>query len=127
MLQKLHEIDGVEANVATGYHAIEFLLWGKDINGTSKGAGARAHTDFDPAACTNGHCDRRADYLVAVSELLVTDLEEIVATWGPDGVARVDLAQQSEAQGIASILTGLGSLSYGELAGGTDDTWHHSA
>lgn len=24
----LHEADGVEANVATGYHAIEFLLWG---------------------------------------------------------------------------------------------------
>ncbi len=30
----LHELGGVEANVATGYHAIEFLLWGQDLNGT---------------------------------------------------------------------------------------------
>src|SRR5690606_16007462 len=30
----LHEADGNEANVATGYHAIEFLLWGQDLNGT---------------------------------------------------------------------------------------------
>lgn len=26
---KLHEADGVESNVATGYHAIECMLWGK--------------------------------------------------------------------------------------------------
>src|SRR5690606_16712080 len=30
----LHEAEGIEANVATGYHAIEFLLWGQDLNGT---------------------------------------------------------------------------------------------
>ena len=117
LLQDLHEIDGVEANVATGYHAIEFLLWGQDLNGNDAGAGARMFTDFDPANCTNGNCDRRAEYLVAASDLLLTDLEEIVAAWGADGAARADLAGQSDAEGIASILTGLGSLSYGELAG----------
>ena len=26
----LQEADAIEANVATGYHAIEFLLWGQD-------------------------------------------------------------------------------------------------
>ena len=31
----------VETNVATGYHAIEFLLWGQDLNGTGPGAGNR--------------------------------------------------------------------------------------
>ncbi|MEM9814687.1 MAG: imelysin family protein [Pseudomonadota bacterium] len=117
VLQELHEIDGVEANVATGYHAIEFLLWGQDTNGTEAGAGSRSHTDFDTAACTNGNCDRRAEYLSAASDLLVTDLEEIVAAWGDSGAARADLAAKSEAEGIAAILTGLGSLSYGELAG----------
>jgi len=30
---QLHEADGVESNVATGYHAVEFLLWGQDLNG----------------------------------------------------------------------------------------------
>ncbi|MEL6550300.1 MAG: imelysin family protein [Pseudomonadota bacterium] len=117
LLQELHEVDGVEANVATGYHAIEFLLWGQDLNGSGPGAGARSHTDFDTANCTNGNCDRRAEYLVAATDLLLMDLEEIVAAWGEGGAARMDLAGQSDAQGISSILTGLGSLSYGELAG----------
>ena len=44
----LHELGGVEANVATGYHAVEFLLWGQDLNGTGPGAGARPASDFDP-------------------------------------------------------------------------------
>ena len=37
--EKLQEAGGVESNVATGYHAIEFLLWGQDLNGTGPGAG----------------------------------------------------------------------------------------
>ncbi len=117
LLQQLHEVDGIEANVATGYHAIEFLLWGQDNNGTDAGAGARAYTDFLTSGCTNGSCDRRSAYLVAASDLLLTDLEDIVRAWGADGAARLDLAGQSDAQGLSSILTGLGSLSYGELAG----------
>ncbi len=56
----LSEAGGIEASVATGYHAIEFLLWGQDLNGTGPGAGNRPHTDFDPANCTGGNCDRRA-------------------------------------------------------------------
>ena len=56
----LQEAGGIEANVATGYHAIEFLLWGQDLNGTGPGAGDRKATDYDTANCTNGNCDRRA-------------------------------------------------------------------
>ena len=37
----LQEAGDIEANVATGYHAIEFLLWGQDLNGTGPGAGNR--------------------------------------------------------------------------------------
>ena len=44
---KLQEAGGVESNVATGYHAIEFLLWGQDLNGTGPGAGNRPATDYD--------------------------------------------------------------------------------
>ena len=117
LLQELHEIDGVEANVATGYHAIEFLLWGQDTNGTESGAGERSYTDFSTTDCTNGNCDRRAAYLAAASDLLISDLEEIVAAWDAEGAARANLAEMSDPEGIAAILTGLGSLSYGELAG----------
>ena len=59
----LQEAGDIEANVATGYHAIEFLLWGQDLNGTGPGAGNRPYTDYDTANCTGGNCDRRAAYL----------------------------------------------------------------
>jgi len=117
LLGKLHEAGGVESNVATGYHAIEFLLWGQDLNGTGPGAGKRPATDFDTAKCTGGHCDRRAAYLKAATDLLIADLAEMVANWTPDGAGTKQLAEKGPEGGIATILTGLGSLSYGELAG----------
>jgi putative iron-regulated protein len=117
VIKSLQEAGGVESNVAIGYHAIEFLLWGQDLNGTGPGAGDRKATDYDTAKCTNGNCDRRRDYLKSATELLVADLEEIVAAWGKDGDARKDVSGKEANEGLATILTGLGSLSYGELAG----------
>ncbi|WP_207458867.1 imelysin family protein [Azospirillum sp. SYSU D00513] len=113
----LHEAGGVEANVATGYHAIEFLLWGQDLNGTGPGAGNRKATDFAKTGCTNGNCDRRAQYLQAATDLLISDLETMVKAWAPQGEARGSILQAGAQDGIARMLTGLGSLSYGELAG----------
>lgn len=112
----LHELDGVEANVATGYHAIEFLLWGQDLNGSGPGAGNRPYTDFDLKNCTNGNCERRAAYLSAASTLLVADLQDMVDTWAANGEARAAVTSDAKA-GIVAIVQGLGSLSYGELAG----------
>ena len=113
----LHEADGIEANVASGYHAIEFLLWGQDLNGTAKGAGARPFTDYaQGAACTGGNCDRRAAYLRAATDLLVTDLEEMAAAWAKDGEGRAAVTADPQA-GLLAMLTGMGSLSYGEQAG----------
>jgi len=105
----LQEAGGIEANVATGYHAIEFLLWGQDLHGTEAGAGERPFTDYS----TEANAKRRGQYLDAATDLLVTDLEEMVANWQEGGAARTALAEQ----GIATILTGMGSLSFGELAG----------
>lgn len=112
----LQEAGGVEANVATGYHAIEFLLWGQDLNGTGPGAGNRPATDFDTKTCTGGNCDRRVAYLKSATDLLVGDLEEMVAQWAPEGEAAKTVNVDPKA-GLSSILTGMGSLSYGELAG----------
>ena len=115
--ETLHEADGNEANVASGYHAIEFLLWGQDLNGTKSGSGARSWTDYAQGeACTNQNCDRRGDYLKAATDLLVTDLEYMVAQWGTQGAARTTLFANEDAA-ISAMLTGMGSLSYGELAG----------
>ncbi|MGX8010314.1 imelysin family protein [Mesorhizobium sp. ORM8.1] len=113
----LQEAGGVEANVATGYHAIEFLLWGQDLHGTGPGAGERPYTDYDLKSCTNGNCDRRAEYLKSASDLLVSDLQEMVGNWKEDGAARKALSDGEPNAGISTILTGMGSLSYGELAG----------
>lgn len=115
--QTLHEADGIEANVATGYHAIEFLLWGQDLNGHGAGAGARPWTDYATGDdCTNANCDRRGEYLVAATDLLVSDLEWMAAQWTKDGAARTALMENTDA-GLSAILTGMGSLSYGEQAG----------
>jgi putative iron-regulated protein len=113
----LQEAGGVEANVATGYHAIEFLLWGQDLNGTGPGNGNRPATDYDLKNCTHGNCARRAEYLHAATDLLVDDLAWMAAQWGPDGSARKKAVDGSDEAGLTMIMTGLGSLSYGELAG----------
>ena len=115
--ETLHEADGVEANVATGYHAIEFLLWGQDLNGHGTGAGMRPATDYAKGdACTGGNCDRRAQYLVAATDLLVSDLEFMAAQWAAGGEGRATVTSNEDA-GLVAILTGMGSLSYGEQAG----------
>jgi putative iron-regulated protein len=106
---ELQEAAGVESNVATGYHAIEFLLWGQDLNGTGPGAGNRPFTDYSTA----DHADRRGAYLKAATTLLVSDLEEMVGNWTETGAARAALPEL----GLSAILTGMGSLSFGELAG----------
>ena len=117
LADKLQEAGGVEANVATGYHAIEFLLWGQDLNGTGPGAGNRPANDYDLKNCTHGHCDRRAQYLSVATDLLVDDLAFMAAQWAPGGDARKVLLDGSDGTGLTAIMTGLGSLSYGELAG----------
>ncbi|KQT85954.1 imelysin family protein [Aurantimonas sp. Leaf443] len=114
---ELQEAGGIEANVATGYHAIEFLLWGQDLNGTEAGAGDRPFTDYAAGeACTNGHCDRRGAFLTAATTLLVSDLQEMVDDWKAGGEARKVL-DGDPMKAVSAMLTGLGSLSYGELAG----------
>lgn len=119
MLADLNEFAGSEANVATGYHAVEFLLWGQDLHGTANGAGERPYTDFvQGKECTNGNCDRRVAYLLAATQLLVSDLETMQAEWaqGKDNY-RKTLAAEKPQDVLRKMLFGMGSLALGELAG----------
>lgn len=79
--------NGGEANVASGYHAIEFLLWGQDqdynsfiddtvTNGPTT-AGQRAVTDYTSADNAN----RRVEYLIEVTDLLIDDLKTVASAW----------------------------------------------
>ncbi|MBR9788669.1 MAG: peptidase [Vibrionaceae bacterium] len=120
LIADLNEIGGSEANVASGYHAIEFLLWGQDLNGTNAGAGQRAYTDFVVGSgCTNGHCERRGEYLKAAADLLVQDLEWMEKQWSADvkDNYRQELLAGSADNGLRKMMFGMGSLSLGELAG----------
>lgn len=98
-----------EADVATGYHAIEFLLWGQDFD--ANGPGARAATDYTDTP----ENQRRRQYLKVVTDLLVDDLKFLEDAWAPeqDNYARI-FAQDKDA--MAKILTGLATLSGFELA-----------
>jgi len=117
LLRQLQQAQCVESNFATGYHAIEFLLWGQDLHGTGPGEGERPASDYNVKACTHGNCDRRAAYLKTATDLLVDDLAEMTGYWATGGKARLEVAAKGLNGGLSTILTGLGSLSYGELAG----------
>ncbi|MDH1730040.1 peptidase [Pseudomonas chengduensis] len=120
LLASLNELGGSEANVATGYHAIEFLLWGQDLNGTEPGAGERPYTDYVVGeGATGGHNERRRAFLKAATDLLVSDLNDMVEQWkdGVQGNYRSELVADSADNGLRKMLFGMGSLSLGELAG----------
>lgn len=68
-----------EADVTTGWHAIEFLLWGQDFN--PAGPGDRPYTDYLPGPADR---ERRRLYLATVTEMLVGELKSLEAAWAPD-------------------------------------------
>ncbi|GLQ29768.1 imelysin family protein [Litoribrevibacter albus] len=126
LIASLHELRGGEANVSRGYHAVEFLLWGQDLNGTNAGAGNRPFTDYvNGEACTNGTvkaaaeiCVRRGQYLTTAMDMMIEDLESMVAEWNPEADANYRATLVTEGQtGIKKVLTGIGELAGGELAG----------
>jgi putative iron-regulated protein len=105
-----------EENISTGYHAIEFLLWGQDLSPT--GPGQRPHTDYLTAGGTAANQARRGQYLKLVAELLVDDLQAVTDAWAPGGAnygAQLKAAADNEA--LRRMLQGMGSLSGAELSG----------
>ena len=105
---------GGEENIATGWHAIEFFLWGQDVSDT--GPGERSFEDFVDGKAPNA--DRRRQYLNVVTELLIDDLTTLVKAWAPD-VKNNYRARfvKGNRESLRKMLVGLGSLSRGELAG----------
>ncbi|HRK37982.1 MAG TPA: imelysin family protein [Burkholderiaceae bacterium] len=105
---------GGEENIATGWHAIEFFLWGQDLSET--GPGERSFEDFVDGKAPNA--DRRRLYLKTVTDLLVSDVDSLVKAWAP-GVKTNYRAkfEKGGKESVRKMLVGLGSLSRGELAG----------
>ena len=84
--------NGGDANVATGYHAIEFLLWGQDqdysnfvkdaITNGAKTAGQRPLSDY----ISDKNAPRRIAFLKAASAKIVSDLQTVTSAWTENGL-----------------------------------------
>jgi putative iron-regulated protein len=114
VLVELNERDG-EENISTGFHAIEFLLWGQDLS--ADGPGARPASDFSVGQ--EPSVERRRQYLQLVSDLLVADIGQVAEAWDPEGEAnyRAEFLAADPDLALQKILTGMGILSGHELAG----------
>ena len=109
-----NEKDG-DKNIATGYHAIEFLLWGQDLS-EGAGAGDRPYTDFVDGGMV-ANADRRRQYLEVSADLLVSDLEAVHAQWKTDGAYRVSFTSADADESLEKILTGMIVLAGFETGG----------
>jgi putative iron-regulated protein len=110
-IPKLNEAGG-EANIATGWHAIEFLLWGQDFN--ADGPGERSWTDYTTAP----NADRRMTYLVTITEVLRFHLVAIADSWSPfnyDGTPG-EFFLRRPSRIIRTVLRGLSALAGREIA-----------
>lgn len=115
LLAGLNE-DGSETNIATGWHAIEFLLWGQD--GNDDGPGERPYTDYvTDGSGTAANQARRGTYLRLVAELLVDDLQAVTQAWVPgQDNFRASFVAQDPQVALGQIMTGIGTLSGFELS-----------
>jgi putative iron-regulated protein len=102
---------GGETNISTGWHAIEFLLWGQDLS--DSGPGERPVTDYSESPTA----DRRAQYLSLATDQLIADIASVRDEWDPEnGAYREEFVGDPDVA-ITSMLRGIGALSAGELAG----------
>ncbi|MEL7220289.1 MAG: imelysin family protein [Bacteroidota bacterium] len=113
LLEGLNE-SFTEESIFTGYHAIEFLLWGQDLFTSS--AGQRPYTDYVVGGTADNQA-RRGEYLKVVADLLLDHLDSVKSEWEADGAYRATFLNFSKKEIITKIFTALGELSKGELSG----------
>jgi putative iron-regulated protein len=106
-----------EKSISTGYHAIEFLLWGQDLD--ADGPGARPYTDYvTDGTGTADNQARRGQYLTTVTDLLVENLQTLVDAWAPNTTNyRADFVAQQPSLALTQIMSGMIILSGFETGG----------
>ncbi len=103
--------EGGETNISTGWHAVEFLLWGQDLS--DDGPGSRPVTDYT----TEANAERRAAYLELVTQQLIDDMTSVRDQWAAEGGAYRTEFLADPTQAISNMVRGIGALNTGELAG----------
>ena len=101
-----------EDDVTTGWHAIEFLLWGQDLD--ADGAGNRPVGDYVAGKDNN---DRRREYLELVTAQLVSDLDELAGDWAPGdpGNYAATFLKLPEREALGRMINGIAVLAGSEL------------
>lgn len=111
LLVSLNELDG-EKNISTGYHAIEFLLWGQDFY--KDGPGQRSFKDYVDAP----NAERRAEYLNVAADILVEDLMGLEAAWRPNqNNYRQEFESFKDTDALKKMLSGIVFMAGDELSG----------
>lgn len=101
-----------EKSISTGYHAIEFLLWGQDLTAPEENLpGQRAYTDYTTAA----NADRRKAYLNAAADLLTDNLTYLVDLWKEGGSYRATFLALDKDEALSNIYLGIVTLASSEL------------
>ncbi len=113
LLEELNESFS-EESIFTGYHAIEFLLWGQDFYEDQ--AGQRPYTDYVVDG-TASYPERRGQYLKLTADLLLDHLDAVKQEWEEGGAYRVSFLALPKDDVITKIFTALGEFSKGELSG----------
>lgn len=113
LILSLNEKEG-KKNISAGFHALEFLLWGQDLD--PNGPGNRSWRDY---ADQTKNADRRRQYLRLITDLLVENLETVASAWaeGNPGNYRSQFLSMNPDAALANILKGIGALSGPEIAG----------
>jgi putative iron-regulated protein len=106
-----------DEDVTTGYHAVEFLLWGQNFHIT--GPGSRPYTDYVVGAgSANSNQARRSLYLITAINLLVSNVKSVMNQWAPNATNyRSHFVAQDPNISLKLIMTGMGEYGKGELAG----------
>ena len=104
-----------ERNISTGYHAVEFLLWGQDLD--LKSAGKRSYEDY--ITSKNPNAERRAIFLRLLGELLVEHSEILVKAWTPniEGNYADRFNKFPLNESLQKIFLGAATLSMDEMSG----------
>lgn len=111
LIERMNERAG-ETAITSGFHAIEFLLWGQDLS--TDGPGNRPVSDFTEAL----HADRRGEYLLACGESLTDQLEYLVKSWSPGkDNFRTAFETMPPLEAARDLIYGLHVMSGKEMAG----------
>ncbi|GIX42483.1 MAG: hypothetical protein KatS3mg129_2216 [Leptospiraceae bacterium] len=104
-----------EENVATGWHPIEYLLWGKDDADATKEAG-RGLSQTLSYFQNSTYGSRRRTYLQNATNILVRHMKMLRDVWNPSDANSYYHKFVNDPEALKKMITGFASFAKNELA-----------